>query len=128
MNNTADHAFITYLVPIQESAFPIILSSILQVLVQGEGGTEKHLLLDRSSLYELLGEFQSDSSIERLLVNAHTPLKDSSMFTLHYSVTRTDKKDVLAWEQTIFEHERQDYFPRMHQALKGNSLVVYLNN
>lgn len=128
MNNTADHTFITYLVPIEESAFPILLSNFLQVLVQGEGGNEKHLVLDRGSFYELLDDFQSDSSIERLLVNAHTPLRDTSMFTLHYSVTRTDKQDVLAWEQTIFEHERQDYFSRMRQSLKGNSLVNYLNN
>jgi hypothetical protein len=128
MKNTADHTFITYLVPIKESAFPIVLSYYLQVLVQGEGGKEKHLLLDRDSFYELLDDFQSDSSIERLLVNAHTPLGDSSMFTLHYSVTRTETQDVLAWEQTIFKHERQEYFIRMRQALKGNSLVGYLNN
>jgi hypothetical protein len=128
MKNTADHTFITYLVPIEESAFPIVLSYYLQVLVQGEGGKEKHLVLDRGSFYELLDDFQSDSSIERLLVNAHTPLGDSSMFILHYSVTRTEKHDVLAWEQTIFEHERQDYFSRMRQALKGNSLVHILNN
>jgi hypothetical protein len=128
MNNTADHTFITHLIPIEESAFPIILSNFLHVLVQGEEGAEKHLLLDRHSFYDLLDEFQTDSSIERLRVNAHTRLEDCSMFTLHYSVTRTEKQDVLAWEQMIFEHERQDYFSRMRQALKGNSLVGYLNN
>jgi len=128
MKNTTDHTFITYLIPIQESGFSLLLSNFLQVLVQGEGGKEKHLLLDRGSFYGLLDDFQSDTSIERLLVNAHTPLGDSSVFTLHYSVTRTEKQDVLAWEQTIFEHERQDYFIRMRQALTGNSLVGYLNN
>lgn len=129
MNSTPDHTLITHLVPIEDSAFPIMLSDFIQVLVLREQGL-KHFLLDRDSFYELLDQLNSDLSIHGLIVNAHTTLGgascESSFFTLHYSVTRTEENKVLRWEQTIYDHERFDYFSRQHLALKGNANVCYL--